>query len=141
VHKSQHNCFLHPKRNQNKTKRTKRRNKLNHHRRSSSSPLEFSISSSTPSFIIITITITVPECQNHFAMEMVSVSCTPKPFCCGNGFYDPVITIQTTNQRQSQSQTLLFFFPSHFRIKTVKNVIFSRIIKTHKHFQNFEFPF
>ncbi|KEH40238.1 hypothetical protein MTR_1g026072 [Medicago truncatula] len=50
---------------QNKTKRTKRENKLNHHRRSSSSPLESSISSSTPSFIIIT----VPECQNHFAVE------------------------------------------------------------------------
>ncbi|AES87585.1 transmembrane protein, putative [Medicago truncatula] len=40
---------------------------------------ESSISSSTLSFIIIT----VPECQNHFAVEMVSVSCTPNPFCCG----------------------------------------------------------
>jgi len=79
------------------------------------------ISSSTLSFIIITVFITVPKCQNHFAVEMVSVSCTPKPFCCcGNGLCDPVITIHTTNQRQSQSQTLIFFFPSHFHIKTPK---------------------
>jgi len=91
VRKSQHNCFLHFQRKpyktkQNKTKRTKRRNKLNHHRRSSSSPLKSSISSSTLSFIIITVIITVPECQNHFVVEMVSVSCTLNPFCCGNGF-------------------------------------------------------
>jgi len=55
---------------------------------------ESSISSSTLSFIIIT----VPECQNHFAVEMVSRifnliintvvhhhhrTGMPKPFCCG----------------------------------------------------------
>ena len=69
MHKSQHNCFLHPQMKPNKTKQ----NEPN---------AETSISSSTPSFI----TIVVPECQNHFAVEMVSVSCTPKPFCCENGF-------------------------------------------------------
>ena len=87
VHKSQHNCFLHPQMKPNKRKQ----NEPN---------AESSISSSTPSFII-----TVPECQTHFAVEMVSRifyliiktvvhhhhrhhHCTgmPKPFCCGNGF-------------------------------------------------------
>jgi len=98
VHKFQHNCFLHPQRKPNKTKRTKRGNKLNHHRRSSSSPLEFSISSSTPSFVIIT----VPECQNHFDVKMVSVRCTPNPFCCGNGFQN----LQSHHQHRHSSSSL-----------------------------------
>jgi hypothetical protein len=75
----------------------KRENKLNHHRRSSSSPLESSISSSTPSLIIIT----VPECENHFAVEMVSVSCTPNPFFCGNGFQN----LQSHHQHRRSSSS------------------------------------
>jgi hypothetical protein len=30
--------------------------------------------------------VSVSLFQNHFAVEMVSVSCTPKPFCNENGF-------------------------------------------------------
>ena len=121
VHKSQHNCFLHP--TQNKTKQTKRGifnliiNTVVHHHHCIGMPKPFccgngfcesysktillwkwfpksSISSSTPSFIIIT----VPKCQNHFAVEMVSRifnliintvvhhhhrTGMAKPFCCG----------------------------------------------------------
>ena len=83
VHKSQHNCFLHPQMKPNKRKQ----NEPN---------AESSISSSTPSFII-----TVPECQNHFAVEMVYVSRTPKPFCCGNGFQN----LQSHHQHRRSSSS------------------------------------
>jgi len=84
VHKSQHNCFLHPQMKPNKTKQ----NEPN---------AESSISSSTPSFIIITL----PECQNHFTVEMVSVSRTPKPFCYGNGFQN----LQSHHQHRRSSSS------------------------------------
>jgi len=116
VHKSQHNCFLHPQRNPNKTKQNKKNqtrkqtesspsfiiittgifnliiNIVIHHHHRTGMPKPFccgngfcelysklillwkwfpesSISSSTSSFIIITVIITVRECQNHFAVE------------------------------------------------------------------------
>jgi len=68
VHKSQHNCFLHPQRKPNKTNQTRKQTE------------------SSPSFIIITNgifnliinTVVHHHDRHHHRTEM------PKPFCCGH---------------------------------------------------------
>jgi len=169
MHKSQHNCFLHPKENQakqNKTNQTRKQTESSlsfiiittgifnliinivvhhhhrhHHRTGMPKPFccgngfcelysklillwkwfpKSSISSSALSFIIITVIITVPECQNHFAVEMVSVSCTPNPFCCGNGFHN----LQSHHQHRRSSSS-----PSSSPYRNVKTILLSKTIR------------
>jgi len=99
VHKSQHNCFLHPQMKPNKTNQT--RNLQSHHQYRCSSSLLSSSPYRNAKTILLWKWFLWVVLQNHFAVEMVSRifnliintvvdhhhrTGMPKPFCCGNGF-------------------------------------------------------
>jgi len=114
VHKSQHNCFLHPKWNQtkqNKTNQTRNLQSHHQHRRSSSSLYR------NAKIILLWKWFLWVVLQNHFAVEMVSRifnliintvvhhhhrTGMPKPFCCGNGFQN----LQSHHQHRRSSSSL-----------------------------------